>query len=61
MDSMPVVGRAEFKIAGAFKEFGADLREKVVLDIGSSTGGFTEFALRMGVKRVIAVEKAQTR
>jgi 23S rRNA (cytidine1920-2'-O)/16S rRNA (cytidine1409-2'-O)-methyltransferase len=52
-----VVGRAEYKIEGAFREFGADLRGKLVLDIGSSTGGFTEFALRQGAEKVIAVEK----
>ena len=34
-----------------------DLRGKTVLDIGSSTGGFTECALRFGAARVIAVEK----
>ena len=54
---MSFVGRAEYKIDGALKAFGADLREKLVLDIGSSTGGFTECALRMGARRVIAVEK----
>ena len=52
-----VVGRAGYKLEAALKAFRADVREKVVLDIGSSTGGFTECVLRMGAKRVIAVEK----
>ncbi len=54
MDS--IVGRAELKLAGAVKAFGYDFRGKVVLDIGSSTGGFTELALRCGAEKVIAVE-----
>ena len=52
-----VVGRAGYKLEAALKAFRADVREKVVLDIGSSTGGFTECVLRMGARRVIAVEK----
>lgn len=52
-----VVGRAELKLKGAVKAFGYDFRGKTVLDIGSSTGGFTELALRMGAARVIAIEK----
>lgn len=51
-----IVGRAELKLAGAVKVFGYDFRGKVVLDIGSSTGGFTELALRQGAEKVIAVE-----
>ena len=52
-----MVGRAEWKLAEAVREFGFDFRGKTVLDIGSSTGGFTELALRMGARKVIAVEK----
>ena len=52
-----VVGRAELKLAEAAKVFRYDFRGKVVLDIGSSTGGFTEYALRNGAKEVFAVEK----
>ena len=54
--SMPV-SRAEDKLAGAAQAFSYDFRCKTVLDIGSSTGGFTEYALLRGAKKVIAVEK----
>lgn len=52
-----IVGRAELKLEEAAKAFAYDFREKVVLDIGSSTGGFTELALRKGARKVIAIEK----
>lgn len=52
-----IVGRAELKLKGAAEAFSYDFRGKTVLDIGSSTGGFTKLALRMGAKLVIAVEK----
>lgn len=55
--TMAVVGRAELKLAEAARAFGYDFRGKTVLDIGSSTGGFTEFALRNGATRVVAIEK----
>lgn len=51
------VSRAEEKLAGAVRAFSYDFRGKTVLDIGSSTGGFTEHALSKGAKKVIAVEK----
>ncbi len=52
-----VVSRAEIKLANVVEAFAFDFRGKTVLDIGSSTGGFTEYALRRGAKKVIAVEK----
>ncbi|MDO4611282.1 MAG: SAM-dependent methyltransferase [Candidatus Saccharibacteria bacterium] len=49
--------RGFLKISGAVKAFRYDFRGKTVLDIGSSTGGFTKLALDLGAKKVVAVEK----
>lgn len=51
------VSRAENKLADFCEFISFDFRGVTVLDIGSSTGGFTEFALGRGAQRVIAVEK----
>lgn len=50
------VSRAGLKLAGAVKAFNLDFHGKTVLDIGSSTGGFTDFALQHGAKKVYAVD-----
>ena len=52
-----VGSRGYYKIEGAARAFNFVFKDKVVLDIGSSTGGFTEYALNHGAKKVIAVEK----
>lgn len=49
--------RAAQKLLGALREFKLDLRGKNVLDIGSSTGGFTSVAIEKGANKVVAVEK----
>lgn len=54
---MGYVSRAENKLESAARAFRYDFRGKTVLDIGSSTGGFTEYALSCGAAKVIAVEK----
>lgn len=50
------VSRAGLKLASVAQIFKLDFREKNVLDVGSSTGGFTDYALRHGAKKVFAVE-----
>jgi len=50
------VSRAALKLKSVADKLGLDFASKVVLDIGSSTGGFTDFALSRGAKRVIAVD-----
>ena len=49
--------RGYVKLSQAAHAFGFDFRDKTVLDIGSSTGGFTQYALDQGAKQVISVEK----
>jgi 23S rRNA (cytidine1920-2'-O)/16S rRNA (cytidine1409-2'-O)-methyltransferase len=50
------VSRAALKLASVAKVLKIDFVDKVVLDVGSSTGGFTQYALRQGARKVIAVE-----
>lgn len=50
------VSRAGLKLASVSRIFNLDFNGKVVLDVGSSTGGFTDFALQHGAKKVIAVD-----
>lgn len=50
------VGRAALKLKSAAETFALDFRGKTVLDVGSSTGGFTQFVLLHGASQVFAVE-----
>lgn len=50
------VSRAGNKLERAIKFFNIDLKDKIGLDIGSSTGGFTECLLRYGIKEVYSVD-----
>lgn len=50
------VGRGAEKLEGAAKAFKIDFKNKVIADIGSSTGGFTDFALQNGAKKVYAID-----
>ena len=50
------VSRAGLKLESVAKVLGLDFRDKIVLDVGSSTGGFTDYALRNGAKLVYAVD-----
>jgi 23S rRNA (cytidine1920-2'-O)/16S rRNA (cytidine1409-2'-O)-methyltransferase len=50
------VSRAGLKLASVAATLKLDFRDKVMLDVGSSTGGFTDYALRHGARKVIAVE-----
>lgn len=50
------VSRAGLKLASVAKLLGLQFRNTIVLDVGSSTGGFTDYALQHGAKKVYAVD-----
>ncbi|MDD7410753.1 TlyA family RNA methyltransferase [Fusobacterium gastrosuis] len=52
----PYVSRGGLKLEKAIKEFKIDFKDKMVLDIGASTGGFTDCALQNGAKFVYAID-----
>lgn len=50
------VSRAGLKLASVANKLSVQIDGKTVLDVGSSTGGFTDFALQNGARKVIAVD-----
>jgi 23S rRNA (cytidine1920-2'-O)/16S rRNA (cytidine1409-2'-O)-methyltransferase len=55
-DVIPYVGRGGLKLEKALKVFAFDVKEKVGMDIGASTGGFTDCALQNGAKFIYAID-----
>lgn len=54
--SMPYVSRGGFKLEKALKTFDVDVNNRICLDAGASTGGFTDCLLQNGAKFVYAVD-----
>lgn len=52
----PYVGRGGFKLAGALRDFAIDVSGFICIDVGASTGGFTDVLLQSGAARVHAVD-----
>ena len=52
----PFVGRGGLKLAKAINEFNIDVKDKVAMDIGASTGGFTDCMLQNGAKKIYAID-----
>lgn len=55
-DSCPYVSRAGLKLKAAIDVFDLDFKDKEMLDVGSSTGGFCDCALQHGASHVVALD-----
>lgn len=53
---IPYVSRGGLKLEAALREFHIDVSGKIVMDVGASTGGFTDCLLKSGAMRVYAVD-----
>jgi 23S rRNA (cytidine1920-2'-O)/16S rRNA (cytidine1409-2'-O)-methyltransferase len=50
------VSRGGYKLEGFLKDIEADVKDKVAIDIGASTGGFTDCLIQAGAKKVYSVD-----
>lgn len=56
IEDMPYVSRGGVKLEKVFSDFGLNARGKKAIDVGSSTGGFTDFLLQSGADKVLAID-----
>lgn len=55
-NDIPYVSRGGLKLESAIKHFSIDVKDKTAIDVGSSTGGFTDCLLQHGAKKVYCVD-----
>ncbi|MBM3174363.1 MAG: TlyA family rRNA (cytidine-2'-O)-methyltransferase, partial [Chloroflexi bacterium] len=55
-EKLPYVSRGGIKLAHALDEFKLDVTSLTAMDVGASTGGFTDCLLQRGAKRVYAID-----
>lgn len=55
-EDIPYVSRGGLKLEKALNEFNIDVTGKVAMDVGASTGGFTDCLLQRGAKKVYAID-----
>ncbi len=56
LQRMPFVSRGGLKLDGALKSFKLDVKDKIAMDVGASTGGFTDCLLKYGCSKVYAID-----
>ena len=54
--TLPYVSRGGLKLEKAMKNFGVTLKDKVCMDVGASTGGFTDCMLQNGAVKVYSID-----
>lgn len=55
-NALPFVSRGGLKLDKAIKDFNLKIENKIALDIGASTGGFSDCMLQNGVKKIFAID-----
>ena len=55
-EDIPYVSRGGLKLAKGLDAFALDVRERIAIDVGASTGGFTDCLLQRGARKVYAVD-----
>lgn len=56
LQTLPYVSRGGLKLEAALKDFNIDITGRTAMDVGASTGGFTDCLLQHGVKKVYAID-----